>query len=253
MKRYFVTAAVGATAMAAQAAGEEAAVSELIPKLADEKVENRYEAQMALQDLASKASTPGNAAAREALGSVLAAKAADAGAPQPARVWIVRQLEYMGGPEAVEALTALMSGEDAELRECARRALEKNPAPAATTSLRDALAKASDPTWRIGLMNSLGQRGDAEAAPLIIKGLDDPKTAPAAALALGQIVNRAAADALFARINDLPEAGEALINLANRLQARGIGAAKKVYARIAQEAKSKSVRAAAEFGLTQAG
>jgi hypothetical protein len=261
MKRYFATATLGATALAAPAAtqrpdregglegGPVAAVNELIPKLAVEKVEDRYDAQMALQDIASNSSKPGNAAAREALGKVLAAKAADAATPQPARVWIVRQLEYMGGPESVEALANVMNGEDAELRECARRALEKNPAPAATASLRAALEKASDATWKIGFTNSLGERGDAQSVALIARGLADAKTAPAAALALGKIANAAAVEALWAGLNKFPEAAEALINAANRMKAQNAAAAKAIYQRVAQETKSKSVRAAAEFGL----
>jgi len=255
MKRSLAISALGGMTLAAHAAGEEqATVNDLIPKLADEKVENRYPAQMALQDLASNASKPGNPAAREALGKTLAAKAADPSVPQPARVWIVRQLENMGGAEAVEALTKVMNGDDAELRECARRALEKNPAPAATVSLRAALEKASDATWKIGLMNSLGRRADGQSVKLIAMGLGDAKTAPAAALALGNIADSASVEALWSALNKTPEAGDALINAANQLRAKGdTAAAKAIYQRLADQAKSKSLRAAAEFGLTNAG
>jgi len=239
--------------LAAHGAGEEQAVNELIPKLADEKVENRYAAQMALQDIASNASKPGNAAARKALGKILAAKAADPSLPQPARVWIVRQLEYMGGDEAVEALTKVMNGNDAELRECARRALEKNPAPAATASLRAALGKASDATWKIGLMNSLGQRADSKSVNLVAKGLGDAKTAPAAALALGKIADSRAVEALWGAFGKTPQAGEALIVAANQIAAKGdTAAAKAIYQKVAEQSKSKSQRAAADFGLKQA-
>lgn len=255
MKRYLAIPAIGGMTLAAHGAGgEQAAVDELIPKLADAKVENRYEAQMALQEIASNASKPGNEAAREALGTILAAKAADASVPQPARVWIVRQLEYMGGAEAVRALTKVMNGRDAELRECARRALEKNPAPAATTSLRNALKTATDTTWKIGLMNSLGQRADGRSAKLIARGLGDANTAPAAALALGAIADSTAVRALWAAFGNMPEAGEALINAANHLLAKGeTDAAKAVYQRLSEQAESKSLRTAAQFGLKKAG
>ena len=47
--------------------------------------------------------------------------------------------------------------------------------------MRAELAKATDLTWRIGLINSLGERRDAEAVPLIAKQLDDEKAVTAAA------------------------------------------------------------------------
>ncbi len=112
MKQLFALLALGTFAFAARAADYQQAVNELIPTLASEKVSDRYGAQMQLQDLASISSKPGNDADRAALGKVLAAKAADASVPQPARVWIVRQIEYMGGAEAVDALAKLLNGDD---------------------------------------------------------------------------------------------------------------------------------------------
>ena len=120
-------------------AGVEQTVNDLLPKLAAAKVEDRYSAQMELQSLALNAGRPGAEAERAELAKVLAAKATDPAVPQPARVWVVRQLEYIGAAESVAALTTLLNGQDAELKECARRALEKNPAPAAREPLRAAL------------------------------------------------------------------------------------------------------------------
>ena len=120
-------------------AGAEQTVNDLLPRLATARVEDRYSAQMELQHLALNAGRPGAEPERAELASILAAKATDPAVPQPARVWVVRQLEYIGAAESVAALTTLLSGQDAELMECARRALEKNPAPAATESLRAAL------------------------------------------------------------------------------------------------------------------
>jgi hypothetical protein len=139
-----------------------------------------------------------------------------------------------------------------ELRECARRALEKNPARGASASLRNALRKASDPKWKIGLMNSLGERGDARSVRRIARELDDPQTGPVAALALGKIASSDAVEALWRAFGEFPEAGEALINAANALRAKGDDA-KAIYKRIAEQAKSKPLRTAAEFGLAQAG
>ena len=81
--------------------------------------------------------------------------------PQPARVWIVRQLEHLGAAESVPTLTKLLIEPDAELREVARRALEKNSAPMASVSLQAALRKGGRPegsylTFGEGIKKHLG-------------------------------------------------------------------------------------------------
>lgn len=205
-------------------AGVEQSVNDLIPTLAAAKVEDRYSAQMELQHLAANAARPGAEAERAELAKVLAAKAADPTVPQPARVWIVRQIEYIGAEESVPALTALLKDQDSELKECARRALEKNPAPAATESLRAALKAGGDPKWVIGLIQSLGQRGDAQSVALIAAGLERPEMSFAAASALGKIANEEAVtvkDLLAALDKNTPGAGDALVSAANRLMASG--------------------------------
>src|SRR5512135_2517390 len=135
-------------------AGSEQTVNDLLPKLAAERVEDRYSAQMELQKLALNAGRPGAEAERLEVATVLAAKAADPAVPQPARVWVVRQLEYIGGAESVAALTTLLNGQDPELKECARRALEKNSAPEASVPLRAALKQGGETSWTIGLIQS---------------------------------------------------------------------------------------------------
>lgn len=229
----------------------EQAVTDLIPGLANPDVPARYAAQMQLQDIASQSSKPGNEADRAALGKVLTAKAADASVPQPARVWIVRQLEYMGSGEAVPALTQLLNGSDAELRECARRALEKNGDPAAGVPLRAALEEGGDSAWKVGLISSLGQRSDDAAAGPIARHLSDAATAAAAANALSRIPNQIAFDAL-AGARPTPMVAQARIEQANRLLARGdLGTALEIYRTLyssADVAGFASVRAAALAG-----
>lgn len=230
-------AVVLSSASAMRAADYAAQVQNLIPRLADADVPARYAAQMELQDLASNSSKSGNEEARGALGRVLADFASDGDVAQPARVWIVRQLEYMGGEEAVPALTALLADEDAELRECARRALEKNSSRPASQSLREALEKvASDQDesavrWKIGLMNSLAERGDVRAVELIVPHLKKEATATAAAHALGRNGSSGAIEALVAVMNDFPEASLALVEAAQRGGNDGMRAMRAVFDR----------------------
>jgi HEAT repeat protein len=241
MKRIFIALTFASIALTARAADYAAQVNELIPKLATEIVTNRYAAQMELQAIASESSKPGNDAARAALGAVLAAKAADASVPQPARVWIVRQLEYMGRGEAVAALTALMNSDDAELRECARRALEKNPDQAATASLRAALKKGGDERWKIGLVRSLGQKRDADSVALIAPLLADAKVGSAAAKSLGSIATPEAVKALWSAFGKLDAVNESLICAANHDASQAVAIGTKLFA----ECPLSPVRAAA--------
>lgn len=243
---FSVLLALASLSLVVQGADFQQAVNDLIPRLADPNVPARHPAQMELQALAANASAPGRETDRAALAKVLAAKAADAAVPQPARVWIVRQLEHIGRGEAVPALTQLLGGEDAELRECARRALEKNPDPAATTSLRAALEKAVQPNWRIGLIHSLGEKRDLAAVPLITPHLRDPVTGGEAAKALGNIASPAAVEALWSVFDQNRLAPEALVQAANRLLADGQPlAAKAIAQRLWQQPPAAPSRRAA--------
>ncbi|MBN2507729.1 MAG: HEAT repeat domain-containing protein [Verrucomicrobia bacterium] len=253
MKRVLSALCLAALALSATAADFDAAVADLIPQLANPDVPKRYDAQMALQDLASAASQPGNDADRAALSALLAAKAADPNTPQPARVWIVRQLEYIGRDEAVKALDELLHGNDPELRECARRALEKNPARAAIDSLRRALEKGGDEARKIGLIHALGERRDPAAVPLLAQELDDTKTGWAAAMALGRIANDEAVAALWSALAGNPFADSALIQAADRKLAAGeTAAALAIYTKLDDPNQPVAIRAAALSGLIHA-
>jgi HEAT repeat protein len=221
-KRYALALLVCAGFSAPAFGGVEETVNELIPKLAAQKVEDRYGPQMELQALGAKASRPNAEAERTELIKLLASKAADASVPQPAKVWIVRQLEYFGAGESVPALTTLLGDQDAELKECARRALEKNPDPAAGESLRATLKQGGDANWRIGLIQSLGQRRDTAAVELIGAQLGNKETALAAVTALGKIADEKAVLTLW-QAYDAGTAGaaDALVMAGNRLLADG--------------------------------
>ncbi len=236
MKQTLITLALVSLALTGRA-DFTAQVNALIPQLADAVVTNRNAAQLELQAIAANASRPSSDAT--ALGAVLAAKAADASVPQPARVWFVRQLEYIGKGEAVPALAQLLNDTDTELRECARRALEKNPDPKAADALRAALQKGGDTIWKIGLARSLGQKRDATAVPLIAGLLNDPQVAPAAAKSLGRIASPAAIEALWGVFDKVETAPEALACAANYLQSADI--AGKLY----RQSKLSPIRAAA--------
>ncbi|MEI7730455.1 MAG: HEAT repeat domain-containing protein [Verrucomicrobiota bacterium] len=255
-KQLFALLTVGAMATTVFAAADDKInkINELIPQIAADKVEDRYAPQIELQLLCADASKPGAEAERATVAKYLSTKAADASVKQPARVWIVRQLERMGSAECVSTLATLLKDQDAELKETARRALEKNPAPTASEPLRNALKSGGTPEWQIGLMRSLGERRDTESVPLLAAKLNDPApgVAAVAAMNLGNIGGDAAVQALTAALDKKTTgAADALILAANQLLKEGKGnQAKPLYETVLKS--QSSARGAGLFGLARA-
>jgi HEAT repeat protein len=105
------------------------------------------------------------------------------------------RLKRIGTDQSVTALTALLA--DEQLSHSARYALESMPSAKAGQALADALAKTSGLT-KVGIINSLGFRGEERAVPALATLLADqnPLVAVAAATALGQIATTKALKAL---------------------------------------------------------
>jgi len=107
------------------------------------------------------------------------------GTSRAAKEYACRKLMMIGTAASVPALAALLG--DADNSHMARFALERIPGPEATQALRDALGNAQG-TLRIGMIESLGSRGDAASVPALTPFLSgDPPVAAAAATALGHI------------------------------------------------------------------
>ncbi len=141
----------------------EKAINYLLPLMSAEDVASRYEPQIALQDMGSHAARPGAEAEREALARVLCRTIETAEMPATVRYWFVLQIERIGKDESVQTLTKLLSSQDKELRDYARRALEKNPSSAATQSLERAAKEAKDSAWKAALAHSLAERSQKDA------------------------------------------------------------------------------------------
>jgi len=114
---------------------------------------------------------------------------------QAAKDQICRQLSLVGSAECVPAVAELLP--DEKLSHMARYVLERIPAPEATKALREALPKTKG-VQKVGVLNSLGVKRDAESVPALVPLLadSDPQVAAAAAAALGAIGNSEAAKAL---------------------------------------------------------
>jgi len=166
----------------------EKAINYLMPLMSADDVGSRYQYQIALQDISSHASRPGAETERRTLASMLCRNIETAEMPATVRNWFVLQIERIGKDESVRTLTKLLSSEDGQLRDYARRALEKNPSELALQSLEQALEKTRDPACKIGLLYSLGQRPEPDVIGVLNPALQDknPEVAAAAVSAMAE-------------------------------------------------------------------
>jgi len=125
--------------------------------------------------------------------------------PPNEKAWACRRLKVAGTVKAVPALAACLT--DKELAHSARYALETMPYPEAAAALRDAVPKATG-LAKAGIIDSIGDRRDKEAVPLLgpLAADADPQVASSAAVALGKIGGPEAIAALKAARPKAPEA-----------------------------------------------
>lgn len=116
-----------------------------------------------------------------------------------------KRLAIYGGKAAVPVLAALLS--DEKLASWARIGLEAIPDQAADDALRDALGKLQGKLL-IGVVNSIGKRGDVKAIEWLSQKVKDADVglASAAAAALGRIGGEQAAQALGQALPNAPAA-----------------------------------------------
>jgi hypothetical protein len=177
-----------------------------------------------------------DAAARKELEARLAA-VLKTDASRAAKDYVCRKLSLIGTAASVPALAALLPDEN--LSHMARYALERMPCKEAVAAMRDALPKVKGRV-KVGVINSLGVRRDAESLP-------------AAVAALGSVGNLEAAKALGAF--RAPEAlklaaADAQLTCGERLLADGKkDEAELVYKRLLKLDQPKHVRVAATLGL----
>ena len=193
-----------------------------------------------------------DAAAKKALQTKLVAVVAGDGS-RAAKDFACRKLSLIADAGAVPTLATLLT--DEKLSHMARYALERMPCPEAVAAMRGAMAKTKGKT-KIGVINSLGIRRDAESTKALtaLLGDSDQELVAAAAAALGNIATVDAAAALGAFQAKAPQklalvAADACLTCAERLLADGEKAqAKAIYMTLAKST-IKHVRVAAMRGM----
>jgi HEAT repeat protein len=180
------------------------------------------------------------------------------GATEAAKRWVCRQLSIFGTKAQVPQLAALLL--DEKLSDMARYALQRIDDPSALEAMRTALPKANA-GQKIGLINSLGERGDEKALDAVIKALNsgDEPVAVAAGRSLAKIGGAKAAEALA---KALPKADGQLLEVVRDaylstadglLEAGKKDAAADIYHAMYKPNMPKHVRLAALRGIVAAG
>lgn len=125
--------------------------------------------------------------------------------PANEKAWACRKLKLVGTAASVPALAACLP--DKELAHSARYALETMPFPEAGAALRGAVPKATG-LAKAGIIDSIGDRRDKEAVPLLgpLAADADPNVASSASVALGKIGGAEAIAALKAARPKAPDA-----------------------------------------------
>jgi HEAT repeat protein len=193
--------------------------------------------------------TRNDAAARKELETQLLA-VLQSNAPRDARDFVCRQLRTIGTAASVPALEALLA--DPDLSHMARYALERIPAAPAGQALERQLPKLEGPL-KIGVISSLGARGQGVRRLRPLLQDSDEAVARAAAIALGRIATVEAEHGLrSARPRPALAVvfADASMSCAEKLLAAGHAKeAKATYQRLLKGNPPASIRQAAERGL----
>ncbi len=198
----------------------------------------------------------GDAAARKAIEQRLATVLREKISPL-AKQYVCSKLGLIGSADCVPVVAEVLA--DGELSHAARSALEAMPCAEALRALRDSLPQLTG-LQKVGVIDSLGARRDAQSVPALIALLQDvdAQVASAASAALGHIGTIEAAQALQQFQPKAPEpirlaVADALLTCAERL----LSAGKKIeslaiYKALSNPQQPKQVRVAASRGLLAA-
>jgi len=196
---------VAGTALVAWAADDPAeknlkdVLEELLPGMGVDDPSARRGPEQEWQNICFALGTPGNEARRAEACRAMAEKLVP-DTPAPARVWLLKQLQFIGRAECVDAVLSQLDDKDSLVRDAARRALAHNPSPEAGVKLRQRLKATTDTKFKAALINALDFRAEEANIPVLSGELrnSDSTVAGAAAHALGKLGTPPAAQALAA-------------------------------------------------------
>ncbi len=147
------------------------------------------------------------------------------------RITACQNLGWYGTKNAIAPLIALLDSDKPHIRHAARYGLEMIPEPAVVDALCDAAGKHTGATL-VGIMQSLGNRGNERAVKLLAQQMNspDPAVSAAAIQALGKIATPNAMNALKSLLGKTPLAATAWLNGASKVESTDRGKAAALYA-----------------------
>lgn len=213
----------------------EQALQYLTPEMSIDDVVRREAAFRTFEQICMRAARPGAESDRVALVNTTLKRLSPETAVV-ARVWVLRQLQWIGAEECVEPLAKLLTESDAAVRDAARRALEKNGSPKATKALAAAYASATDAELRLALLNSLAARRAAECEADFVAAAQD-KDAALARVGIAALADLATPSAITVLENVAKNADgvvqrashEALLRVAGTIMPRDAATSKRLY------------------------
>jgi len=179
---------------------------------------------------------------------VLASDATYAG-----KQYVCRELSIIGTEQSVPALAKMLTND--EYSDMARYALERIPGSAVDAAMLEALPNAKGKT-KVGIINSLGERRDGQAAAALSALIydSDDMVADAAVAALGKIGGEHSTKAL-AEAKDKTSGKlrmvvlDALLSCADKIAAQGnVKQASAIYTELSEKDLPEPIRAAAAIG-----
>ena len=228
--------------------------------MSGDDLRKQRDAQQKWQAICLEISAPGREAERKEACQLMAAQVRKKSSAAD-RIWLLKQLERIGGAESVDALDEAAGDMDDVVRNPAQMALAANPSPEANKRLLERLATADDKRHsrvKTELINALGYRADPESTSFLAMELANShdSVAIAAAKALGKIATAEAAGALTAARRKAEGEVRHWISDSYLLCADALASAgkereaAKIYAELDKEAETASIRAAAQRGLS---
>ena len=218
---------------------------ELVSDLSSPDLGKRFTAQVALRRLAFEAGKPGaDPAVAATLSKELLGMGSNTALPEDTRASALEQLPFLADGACVPGLAVLLADPNPAIREFARCALQNNPDPAASKPLIEALEKADQSLWAIGLMQALEARKEASAVPQIQTRLSsaDPAVSSLAAQSLGSIGGQAALEALVAYLPSCPQGILAIVQSSIVRAAQSVNGSKSAISSLWPTAANGAIR-----------
>jgi|GEM_PF-6232009 len=224
-------------------------LEQLLPKIGKGKIESRQAAQQEWLKICNTMPKP-LAKSRSHVCKAIADMVTRDRTKSAARIFLLKQLERLGGEESVSVLAKMLDSEQKGVREAARRALANNPSSKASEVLV-ARFKTAEGLQAQLIVQALGFRQDKQSVALLSE-IVEQKKGPLVVSAVAALSNAVSAGDPGAKLLRKGYDKDALLRLADRLADEGrTKAALAIFRPIANNQPKSGFGAAAYRGLLE--